>query len=169
MSCTVADFVRESLIFLNEKVSVAEGVNQMVERNLGSIIVTRDEEVIGLFTEQDLLKRVVGHKLNPADVPLGDICTRRLVSIAAEASCREAVLKMRSNSCRRLLVYRGARFLGLIELQDVAHGIANEGGRKNWLPNLIVGLTLMLVFGVIILLIFQLPEMLNIAKRVSGP
>lgn len=169
MSCVVAEFVREALAVLDEKASVAEGVRLMAERNMGSVVVTRADEVVGIFTEQDLVRRVAARGLNPAQVQLGEVCSRHLVSIPINASCREAVLKMRANHCRRLLVYRDARFVGLVKLPDIAHGIANQTSHRDWLPNVIVGLTLILVVGVIVMLIFQLPEMVSIAKRTSGP
>jgi signal-transduction protein with cAMP-binding, CBS, and nucleotidyltransferase domain len=168
MSCNVSEFIRESLVVLDENIPVAEGARQMAEHNLGSVIVTRADQVVGLFTEQDLVKRVVASGLNPTEVALGEVCSRNLVSISSDATCREALLKMRANGCFRLLVYRGSSFLGLVKLQDLAHGIAIQENRSDWLPNAIVGVTLTLVLGVIVLLIFEFPDMLHLARRLSG-
>ncbi|MEI6414920.1 MAG: CBS domain-containing protein [Pseudomonadota bacterium] len=162
MSCTVARFVRESLVILDEKISVAEGARLMEERNMGSIVVTSAGEVVGIITEQDMVRRVVNHGLNPVEVPIGQVCTRQLVSVSSDTSCRRAILKMHANNCRRLLVYQGLRFQGLVKLRDLANGIAMREKRQNWVPNLIVGLTLILVLVVIVMLFYQLPDMLNI-------
>jgi len=102
-------------------------------------------------------------------VPLGEVCSRQLVSISPTTSCREAILKMRANRCRRLLVYHDTRFIGLVKLPDLAHGIATQGTHRDWLPNIIVGSTLILVLIVIALLILQLPDMVHIVQRTSGP
>jgi signal-transduction protein with cAMP-binding, CBS, and nucleotidyltransferase domain len=166
MRCTVAEFVREAPIILDEKASVAEGAKLMSERNMGAVLVVRADEVVGLFTEQDLVRRVAMRGLNPTEVPLGEVCTRKLVSVSSQASCREALLKMRANRCRRLLVYQDSRFTGLVELPDIAHSLAIQENRKDWLPNIIVKLTLILVLVVIGLLILTLPGVIDIALRV---
>lgn len=168
MACNIAEFIRESLITLDESVSVTQGVKQMAERNLGSIIVTSAGQVIGLFTEQDLVKRVVARNLNPAEVRIGEVCSRNLVSISSNATCREAVMKMSANGCFRLFVYRGSNFLGLVKLHDLAQGMAIQDSRGDWLPNAIVGVTLVLILSVIVLLIIEFPDMLNIARQVSS-
>lgn len=168
MPCTVVEFVRECVVILDEKASVAEGVRSMAERNTGSVIVTCAGEVVGLFTEQDLVRRVTARGLNPAEVPLGEVCSRQLISVSTTASCREAVLKMFANHCRRLLVYYENTFIGVLELPDIAHTVATQAHRRDWLPNIIVGLTLFLVVVVIVLLIFQLPAMVHIVQRTTG-
>ncbi|KOR31513.1 hypothetical protein TI04_00480 [Achromatium sp. WMS2] len=165
MSCIVADFVREVLVILDEQTLVTEGVRLMTAQNMNSVVVTRDGGVIGVFTDQDLTRRVVFRGLNPAEVTLGEVCSRGLVSISSRASCREAILKMRANQCRRLLVYRDGKFIGLVKLPDIANAIANQSSRKDWLPNLFVWMTVTLAIGVIIMLLFLLPDLINIALR----
>ena len=162
MPCNVSDFVRESPLFYDENTTVAEAVRGMADRNLGSVIVTAANEVAGLFTERDLVKRVLAVDLDPSNTTLGKVCSRRLVSITADASCREAVLKMHANGFRRLLVYRGSHLVGLVKMQDLALGIAAKETHRDWIPNAIVGLTLTLVLTVIVLLIAQLPEVVAV-------
>jgi len=169
MSCTVAEFVREALVVLDEKALVAEGARLMAERNMGSVVVTRANEIVGLFTEHDLVHRVVARSLDPTEVSLGEVCTRQVVTISPGASCREAILKMRANRCRRLLVYQDSKFIGMVKLPDIAHGIAAQDTRGDWLPNVIVKSTFVLVLIVIVMLLLRLPDMVNIFQQTSGP
>jgi len=164
MPCKVSDFVRESPLVYDENSTVAEAVRGMADRNLGSVIVTAANEVVGLFTERDLVKRVLAVDLDPSNTTLAKVCSRRLISITADASCREAVLKMHTNGFRRLLVYRGSHLEGLVKMQDLALGIAAKDNQRDWIPNAIVGLTLMLVLTVIVFLIAQLPEVVAVVK-----
>ncbi|MGD8590388.1 MAG: CBS domain-containing protein [Chromatiales bacterium] len=168
MPCIVNNYVRERLATLDEKSTAVEGSRLMQERDVGSVIVTRNDEVLGIFTQQDMMRRVINRGQDPATISIGEVCSTNLVTITADASCREAILKMRANGCHRLFVYRGSQFLGLVKLHDLANGIAVQEKKHNWLPNLIVGLTVALVVVVIILLVFQLPEMLNIYNRTHG-
>lgn len=168
MPCIAKNFVRERLATLDEKATALEGSRLMEERDVGSVIITRSGEVVGIFTQQDMMRRIINRGKDPATTPIGEACSNNLVTITADASCREAILKMRANGCNRLFVYRGSQFLGLVKLYDLANGIAIQEKKQNWLPNLIVGLTLTLVVIVIALLAFQLPDMFSIYSQIHS-
>ena len=165
MPCIVANFVRERLATLDEKAPAVEGARLMEERDVGSVVVTRNGEVVGIFTEQDMMRRIINRGLDPKTTSIGEACTSHLVTTTADSSCQEAILKMRANGCHRLFVYRGAKFLGLVKLHDLANGMAIQEKQQNWIPNLIVGLTLVLVVIVIVLLAFQFPDMLSLYRQ----
>ena len=160
MACQVSEYVRENLPQVDEETPVLEVVRKMCERQVASAIVTRSGEVVGLFTEGDLMKRVVNTGRDPAGLSVGEVCTRQLVSVEADTPCHTAVLKMRANGCRRLLVYRGSRFLGLVKIQDLALAMASATRQHSSFANIIVWATLALVVGVIVMLLLNLPEML---------
>ncbi len=164
MTCLVAEYVRENLPMLEEETPVIKVVQQMCERQVTSAVVTRGGEVVGIFTEGDLMKRVVNAGRDPTELGVGEVCTRQLVSIEADSACHTAVFKMRSNGCRRLVVYRGSRFLGLVKIQDLALALASATGQRSPFLNVIVWATLALVLGVIVMLILQLPEVINLVR-----
>jgi signal-transduction protein with cAMP-binding, CBS, and nucleotidyltransferase domain len=139
----------------------------MAESNTGSLVVTAAGEVVGLFTERDLISRVIGVGKEVSSVTLGDVCTRNLFSIASDRKCEDAIRKMQRNNCRRLVVYRGNRFLGLVNLQDVANALAEKSKGKNLLINCISGVTLAAAIAMIALLLYNLPKMLQLANALS--
>jgi len=169
MACTIDSLVHEAVASLEEGASVQQAAELMAERNQGSLVVTREGQVIGLFTERDLLRRVVSAGLQPKNLTLGEVCTRDLVSASHNSSCRDAIEKMHKNVCRRLLVYRGHRFIGLVSLTDVAHAMASKGGGRDLVLNTLGAITVAVAMFVIALLLFQLPEMLQLAGRVTAP
>jgi signal-transduction protein with cAMP-binding, CBS, and nucleotidyltransferase domain len=164
MTCLVAEYVRENLPMLEEETPVAKVVQQMCERQVASAVVTRGGEVVGIFTEGDLMKRVVNAGRDPTELGVGEVCTRDLVSIEAGSACHTAVLKMRANGCRRLVVYRGSRFLGLVKIQDLALALASATRQRSLFLNVIVWATVAVVFGVIAMLVLQLPEVLDLVR-----
>jgi signal-transduction protein with cAMP-binding, CBS, and nucleotidyltransferase domain len=168
MKCRIENLVCEGVASLDEGYSVQEAAELMGRQDAGSLVVTADGRVVGLFTEHDLLRRVVGSRRDPATVSLGEVCSRNLVAIDHDSSCQEAVRKMRANYCRRLVVYRDNRFAGLVNLTDVAHALTDRSGRKDLVVNLFGAVTPAVAIGVIGLLISQLPQMLQLAQRVSG-
>ncbi|MCP3868188.1 MAG: CBS domain-containing protein [Gammaproteobacteria bacterium] len=168
MRCTIDSLVTEAVATLDESKTVEQAVALMAERNVGSLVVTSSTGVAGLFTERDLIRRVIGQGKDPAALKLSEVCTRNLVSISIDSSCQEAIKKMHSNLCRRLVVYRGDKFMGLVNLREVANSLAEKSHRDNTLVNIIGGVTFAAAIGVIILLLYNLPNMMQLAGKVTG-
>jgi signal-transduction protein with cAMP-binding, CBS, and nucleotidyltransferase domain len=164
MTCVVDEYVKENLPKLEEETPVIKVVQQMCERQVTSAVITCGGEVVGIFTEGDLMKRVVNAGRDPTELSVGEVCTRQLVSVEADTACHTAVLKMRSNGCRRLVVYRGSRFLGLVKIQDLALAMATSTRHRSSFLNVIVWATLALIFGLIVMLILKLPSVVDLVK-----
>lgn len=170
MACKIQGLIRREIPLLDEGASVVEGARLMAEHNVGSLVVTRDGRVTGLFTERDLLRRVIGCGRKPEEVPVGEVCSHTLVTIEHDATCLKAMAKMEAHGCRRLVAYRRGEYLGLVKLTDMAHALAESGRRgKDLLLNALGLATIGAALGVIILLLSQLPNMLQLAGRVSSP
>ncbi len=167
MSCSVADLVHESIVSLEEHANVQQAAALMAQHKVGSLVVTSEGRVAGLFTERDLVWRVVGPGKDPSAVVLADVCTRNLLSVPYDSKCLAAMAKMQAHRCRRLLVFRGNQFLGLVSLTDLAHAIAGKRRGNDLVVNILGAITLAVVVGVIAMLLFQLPEMLQLADRIS--
>ena len=168
MTCNIEHFVRESVASLEEDGSVQQAVELMADQNVGSLIVTRKGQVVGMFTERDLVRRVVAPGKQPGTLMLKDVATTDcLISVPHDTSCQEAISKMRSNNCRRLLVYRGDHFMGLVSLPNLAFALTEQHSGRNILANVFVGIAVAIVVSVIIMLIFLLPDMLNVAQEVT--
>lgn len=169
VSCKVEELIRGEVPSLEEAATVRDAARLMATRNLGSCVVTRDGQVVGLFTERDLLTRVVAEGHNPSELSLGDVCSRDLIRVDHDTSCRKAIMKMQGRLSQRVLVYRGQRFLGVVKLPDLAYVMASSRWRRDMLVNAIGGVTLAIIVGVIALLLIQLPELVNFLGRGSPP
>ena len=165
MACLVDKLVAGQFASLPGETDVQSAATLMAKQDIGSLIVTEDEDVIGLFTERDLLKRVVGAGSDASALKLGDVCSRNLISLPHDSTCAHAIKLMKSNRCRRLLVYRDGHFQGLVTIQEVANALADHSAGKNLLVNLVGGMTLMVVLVVIGILIFHIPDMLALADQ----
>jgi CBS domain-containing protein len=168
VACRIESLVSETVATLDQQQTVQHAAELMARQNIGSLVITDNGHVVGLFTERDLLRRVVGEGHDPRSLAVGDVCTRNLVSIAHDSSCQQAVIKMQTNRCRRLMVVRGAEFSGMVSLQDIANAMAENGGRKDLLVNIVGAITLVVAVGVIGMLIYQLPDMLQFAGGIGS-
>ena len=165
MACLVDKLVAGGFASLPGETDVQSAATHMAEQDIGSLIVTKDDDVIGLFTERDLLKRVIGAGNDASALKLGDVCTRNLISLPHDSTCAHAIKLMKSNRCRRLLVYRDGHFQGLVTIQDVANALADHKAGKNLLVNLVGGVTLAVVLAVIGMLISHIPDIMALANQ----
>jgi len=168
MACIVDNLVRKMVVSLDEHSTVQQAAELMAQQDVRFLLVTGNGRVVGLLTEQDLLRRVLGTAQNPHAVSLGEVCSRNVVSIAHDSSCKEAMRKLRTHLCQHLVVYRGNSLRGLVSRTDLTNAVADPGGRKDWVVNLFGIVTLTAAISVIAMLVYQLPEMMQLAERVTA-
>ncbi len=164
----IGGLICETVASLGWQSTVSDAAVRMARDGVGSLVVTRNGKVYGLFTEHDLLARVVAKALDPQQTLLADVCTVNLISISHDQSASAAMRVMRDNGCRRLLVYRNEEFLGLVNLTDVAHALTERYQRKDWILNAVGATVLLVVLAVIGFLLAQFPAMLELAQRLNG-
>jgi CBS domain-containing protein len=92
---------------------------RMTERACGSVLVYDGDELRGIFTERDLVTRVVGKGLDPRTTPLRAVMTRDPDRIASTETAREALRRMDEFGYRHLPVVEGGQVLGVISMRDV--------------------------------------------------
>jgi CBS domain-containing protein len=91
----------------------------MAENGCGSILVMEGERLLGIFTERDLLVRVVAAGLESARTKIRDIMSTDLETIRAEEPVAEAVRRMDEGGFRHLPVLDGDHVLGVVSARDI--------------------------------------------------
>jgi CBS domain-containing protein len=111
----------ESVITIDADASVIKAVRTMNENEIGCIIVTRKGKAIGIVTERDLLKRVIGKSKNPKTTKVREIMTKPLIAGHPDMDLEEATKLMFKMKIKKLPVVESEGDLrGLITLTDVA-------------------------------------------------
>ncbi|MBF0184615.1 MAG: CBS domain-containing protein [Magnetococcales bacterium] len=167
MRCRITQLIERNVVTIDQHRTVSESVGIMADRGVGSIVVTGKGRVVGYFTERDLLIRVVGRKRNPETTLIQDVMTTDLVKVAHDASCRYCLELMQQHAIRHLLVYRDNLFIGVISLRTLAEAMNHGSSGKDWMVNVVGGVVFLVVMAVIGLLIYLIPDMVAIAKRLS--
>ena len=105
MTETVNDFMRKSLITIEESASVQEAANRMKDKNVSSLVVV-DEigRPLGLITERDLVRKVCIHDVSTSKLIIKEIMSSPLITIDSNSSASEAADMMLRNNVRHLLV-----------------------------------------------------------------
>ena len=99
--------------------SVLETVNYMVDHNIGAVPVLRDGELVGVFSERDLMKRVVAGARSPGSTKVAEVMTARPHSVTAEESIENCLFLMREHGFRHLPVVEGKQLKGFLSLRDL--------------------------------------------------
>lgn len=118
----VQDLLQDRHLFLVEAgMSVADVADRMSQLNVGAILVARDGRLCGLFSERDLMTRVVVERRDPAATMVSTVMTADLATIEESASLDEALARMQEYGCRHLPVMRGENVVGLLSMRDLMH------------------------------------------------
>ena len=100
---------------------VAMAAHSMAEAGCGSILVCEGDRLTGIFTERDLLCRVVAKGLDPKKTTVGQVMTVNPCTIAPEAPIREAIRVMDEGSFRYLPVCRAGKLVAVISAKDLPY------------------------------------------------
>jgi CBS domain-containing protein len=118
----VQDIVRDKeLFYVEETETVAGAARRMEELQCGAILVLRQGELRGVFSERDLMRRVVLERRNPDTALVGEVMSTNLKSIDEMASLEEAMEAMTNHGCRHLPVLRDGQVISFLSMRDLMH------------------------------------------------
>ena len=106
-------------------VTVAEAVQEMIRHNIGSVLVMNGSQLAGIFTERDVLSRIVGGGLNPLTTPVASVMSASVLTVGPETTVEEVMTLFQERGCRHLPVMAAGRLHGLISIGDVSRWVAS--------------------------------------------
>lgn len=107
-------------------VTVAEAVQEMNVRKVGAVLVMDGQRLAGIFTERDVLRRVVGGNLDPKVTPITKVMTAEVITVVPSTTVQQVLDLFTEKRCRHLPVVEGGRLVGLISIGDVSRWMANQ-------------------------------------------
>ena len=106
--------------------SVLEVVHFMVNHNIGAVPVLRDGELVGVFSERDLMKRVVACARSPGSTQVSEVMTAHPHSVSVDENIEKCMFLMREHGFRHLPVVEGKQLRGFLSLRDLLLHDINE-------------------------------------------
>jgi CBS domain-containing protein len=101
--------------------TLSDAAKLMRERDVGGLIVSdRQGRLCGFITDRDITIRGIALGSNAGALPVGEICSRYLISMAPETSVDEALATMKKESIRRIAVVKDGSPVGIVSLGDLA-------------------------------------------------
>ncbi len=132
----------EELITVEAGATVREAVQAMAAHRVGAVLIRNEDGLVdGIFTERDVMLRVVHEGLDPLTTPVSMVMTREVRFVSPATPVEAAMALMQINRHRHLLVIDGPRVFGLISMGDMTNFLIRHGeGRfeaavRSALPN----------------------------------
>jgi CBS domain-containing protein len=107
------------LVHAAPSATVLEVAVLMSEAGVGCIPVLEDERLVGVFSERDLMTRVVVEGRDPCQTLVGSVMTRGVVTAGLDERVERCLEKMRSVGCRHLPVVTESRVIAMISMRDL--------------------------------------------------
>src|SRR3954453_1823364 len=116
----ISEIMRDTRVLsVDAEQTVIEAARLMTEFNIGAVPVLRNGELIGIFSERDLMRRVVAGGRSPAMTKGFEVMTSKPQTISADDDIDECMKMMRKAGFRPLPVMEDGKLRGLISLRDI--------------------------------------------------
>lgn len=99
--------------------SVLSVAQYMRFKDIGAVLVMRDNELLGIVTERDMLKKVLDRGFDPRDVSVEKIMSRHLTTVSPNESLLDCLNKLRRAHCRHLPVVEDGDVIGMVSVRDI--------------------------------------------------
>ncbi len=99
--------------------SVAEAVRTMAGRRVGCVLVAEESRLVGIFSERDLLRRVIAKGRNLEQTPLREVMTPDPITATPSETRKSAIVKMQAMDCRHLPILVQGQVVDTISIRDL--------------------------------------------------
>lgn len=116
----ICDLVRnQNIVSAEAHQTVLEVAGMMVEHNIGAVPVLDNGQLAGIFSERDLMSRVVVSGKDPAHTAVSQVMTDDPLTVAPDDQLETCMTLMKRHGFRHLLVCSGRELKGVVSLRDI--------------------------------------------------
>ena len=123
---TVRDMIRKKgyeVFTITPEATVFEALNLMAEHNIGALLVMTADEIKGIVSERDCIRKVDVMGRNAKDTPISEIMTSDVITVDADQPLEDCMGLMIDKNIRHLPVCEGKNLLGLLSVRDVLRDV----------------------------------------------
>ena len=118
---TIDSFVTLDVVTVALPASVAQAVAAMATRSVGAVLITRAEELVGIFTQGDLTHQAQRFGARVFDLPIEDLMTADPICVASGDTYSSAFTTMKESQIRRVPVLKNGKLMGILAIRDLIH------------------------------------------------
>ena len=115
----------EKFITVDRDMDARAAAALMRDRNIGSLFVTRNKEIIGILTDTDMVRRVVAVGLDASKTPVEQLMSAPILGIEEDKTLLDANDLMAQSHLRHLGVTRDGKLVGMISVRDLVVFLTN--------------------------------------------
>jgi CBS domain-containing protein len=129
------------VVSVSPAATVLQATEKMNQHKIGALVVMDEGRIVGIFTERDILRRVVGEERRPSEILVAEVMTADVVCCDPDAEIDEVGALMKERRIRHVPVCDGeSQLLGLISMGDInAHHAAAQQAQIHFLNEYIYG------------------------------
>jgi CBS domain-containing protein len=117
--------------YVRDSSTALDAAEFMASRNIGAVcVLDGDDRLVGIFSERDLLKRVVVAGRDPRQVPIREVMSEPRAVIECNDTPHEALERMERVGSRHLPVMDGEKFVGMLSMRDIMRVEISEQGAE---------------------------------------
>jgi len=126
---------------VNPSTTVLAAIQRMNQHKIGAMLVMEQGQVVGMFTERDVLRRVVGEERQPSSVTVGEVMTEEVICCQPDMDLDEVSAIMSQKKIRHLPICdEDGKVHGMISIGDVnAHHASDQEAQIHFLSEYIYG------------------------------
>ena len=121
---TVSQIMTRSIIQLEAGTSAIDAAKLMKTHKIGSVFVKKKQDIIGIVTEPDIVRKVVGTDRVPYFIPVEDIMSSPVIGIDERRPITEAADLMEQHGTRHLAVFKSGQVVGVLSVRDLLHPVS---------------------------------------------
>lgn len=114
------------IISTDKETLIKDALKLMVENKIGSMVVTDNDKIAGIWTERDLMRNVIDESFNLDNAKIGDHMTTSLRSAPHDASLIQLLDIFLGKRFRHLLIEKNGEFIGILSMGDVIKADLNK-------------------------------------------
>jgi len=115
----VCDAMTKAPIVVDPNTSIVDCAKTMLENHIGSLLVGENGKLLGIITEQDIVRKVVAKTNDLEKSKVEDYMEKRLFTITPEADILDAIKMMSEANIRHLPVKNNNKMIGFVTLKDI--------------------------------------------------
>ncbi|MHB1375119.1 MAG: CBS domain-containing protein [Thauera sp.] len=106
--------------------SVFDALSLMAQFDIGCVLVTENDKLVGIFTERDYARKVVLKGLVSRDVKVGDLMTHAPYTVGLSGTADDVMATMTAKRFRHIPVVENGKVLGIITIGDMVKSIVSQ-------------------------------------------
>ncbi len=115
-----------SIISVNPETTVSEAITLMTDTDISALMVIDNDQVVGIVTERDYVRRVARLQLAPELTKVGQVMTRNLLTVTPQDRTRFCMQLMIEKNLRHLPVLEDGKLIGLLSIRDLVKDVVTE-------------------------------------------